>query len=282
MENNSQLEVVEDLRQTKEYGEYMESLGWKVAELGRCGKIFLRPLGPLKLAKFQRFTKIPEINLLDELMNKERVVMCKLEPSEKIQETELNSFTAAGFKKDKWPLLASKTLRVDLRPATEVIFSKFKKDARYCIRKVQEDRYKISDDDTELFYFIWKKSSKRKNLWIPSKNEYDNFVRVWGKKVLCITIGEMAGVVIIVHKQTAFYYYAGATKEGTDKNLPYLAVWSGMQEAKKRGAKTWDFEGIFDTRWPNKRWLGFSHFKKSFGGQDVEYPGSFEKWRWPF
>jgi peptidoglycan pentaglycine glycine transferase (the first glycine) len=65
-------------------------------------------------------------------------------------------------------------------------------------------------------------------------------------------------------------------------NLPYFIVWEAMKEAKKRGCKIWDFEGIYDARWPNKSWLGFSHFKKSFGGEEIEFPGSFEKWRWPF
>jgi lipid II:glycine glycyltransferase (peptidoglycan interpeptide bridge formation enzyme) len=51
-----------------------------------------------------------------------------------------------------------------------------------------------------------------------------------------------------------------------------------MQEAKKRKCKLWDFEGIYDERFPNKDWLGFSHFKKSFGGSEILFPGSVTKW----
>ena len=43
------------------------------------------------------------------------------------------------------------------------------------------------------------------------------------------------------------------------------------------GAKILDFEGIFDERFPNKKWKGFTHFKKSFAGYEVEYPGAFSK-----
>jgi lipid II:glycine glycyltransferase (peptidoglycan interpeptide bridge formation enzyme) len=86
---------------------------------------------------------------------------------------------------------------------------------------------------------------------------------------------------ILMHERVAYYYYAGATKEGNNANLPYLVAWEAMKAAKERGCKVWDWEGIYDSRWPNKGWRGFSHFKRSFGGVEVEYPGCFSLWRWP-
>ena len=141
---------------------------------------------------------------------------------------------------------------------------------------------KISKNNFELFYEIWKKSAKRKSLWIPSEKEFQSLIKAFGDNIFCLTINSMAGAVVLTHRQTAFYYYAGSTAEGVVLNLPYLIVWEAMLAAKKRGCKVWDFEGIYDSRWPNKGWQGFSHFKKSFGGQEIEFPGSFEKWRWPF
>ena len=129
-----------------------------------------------------------------------------------------------------------------------------------------------------MFYKIWKKSAKRKSLWIPPVKDYLSLLKSFDKNCFCITIDDQAGAVILVHDSVAYYYYAGATGEGTKQNLPYLIVWKAMQEAKKRKCKIWDFEGIYDERWPNKGWKGFSHFKKSFGGYEVEFPGSFTKW----
>ena len=119
-------------------------------------------------------------------------------------------------------------------------------------------------------------------MWIPKEKEYRNLIEAFGKNVFCLAVKDLAGVVILIHNKAAFYYYAGSTLEGMRLNLPYLMVWEAMREAKKRGCKIWDFEGIYDFRWPNKNWLGFSHFKRSFGGKEIEFPGSFEKWRWPF
>ncbi|HJZ05310.1 hypothetical protein A2634_00860 [Candidatus Amesbacteria bacterium RIFCSPHIGHO2_01_FULL_48_32] len=270
MEDLADIEV-EDVRQSIEYGRYIEKIGWRV-ESG----IFLRKLGPVTIAKIQRRDLPPG---WEKILKRNRVVMCKYEPLR----------TPVGWRQDNWPLLGTKTLRVDLRPSEEKIFNSFKKDCRYIVRKLQDTTrlpdgqgYKIQTDDFEGFYEIWRKSAKRKHLWIPGKKEFDFLVDSFGEKCFCATINGEAGAVILTHEKTAFYYYAGATEEGNRMNLPYLVVWEAMKEAKRRGMKVWDFEGIYDSRWPNKGWLGFSHFKKSFGGVEVEYPGCFTRWQVPF
>jgi len=63
-------------------------------------------------------------------------------------------------------------------------------------------------------------------------------------------------------------------------------IWGNFRDyeklAKKMGCKIFDFEGIYDDRFPLKSWLGFSRFKKSFGGLEVEYPGAYSKFLLPF
>ena len=46
------------------------------------------------------------------------------------------------------------------------------------------------------------------------------------------------------------------------------------KERKKEGKKVFDFEGIYDERFPLISWKGFTRFKKGFGGIEVEYPGT--------
>ena len=205
-------------------------------------------------------------------------MMCKIEP----ESGRVEEYKKYGYRLSGWPLLGTKTLRIDLRPSEEKIFDSFKKDARYVLRKMDGRRWKIEKNNFNNFYGIWKKSAKRKSLWIPKEREYKSLIETFGKNVFCQSAEDLAGALVLVHKKTAFYYYAGSTAEGTKSNLPYLIVWEAMKEAKKRGCRLWDFEGIYDARWPNKGWQGFSHFKKSFGGKEIEFPGSHEKWRWPF
>ncbi len=252
----------------------MESIGWKTLRVQPKIQIFIRKLGPVAIAKLQRTGEDFLLENIENILRENRVMMVRIEP--------MKDQRPPGYRVSNWPLLGTKTLRVDLKSKKINILSSFKKDARYIIRKLLISNYPISFNKFGDFYKIWKQSAKRKSLWIPKKKEYESLIKAFGKYVFCLTVNDMAGALVLIHRDTAFYYYAGSTKEGTVLNLPYLIVWEAMKEAKKRGCKIWDFEGIYDARWPNKSWLGFSHFKKSFGGEETEFPGSFEKWRWPF
>jgi len=236
---------------------------------------------------------------IDKVLRENRVMMCKLEPLSispchpplkfspaarvfAVRGGNSEGVIPAGFRQDNWPLLGTKTLRVDLSRPLGLIRQSFKKDARYCLRRVHGSPSKVSKNHFEDFYQIWKKSGKIKRLWIPSERSYQALVEVFGEKAFCVTVNNLAGCLVLTHERTAYYYYSGALPEGKRFNLPYLVVWEAMKEAKKRGCKQWDFEGIYDSRWPNKGWRGFSHFKKSFDGIEVEFPGCFTKWMWPF
>lgn len=231
-----------DLRQSEEFAKFITSLGW-IVEKG----IFIRPLWIFgAIAKIRR-GKLPVD--YKHILTKHHVWLLKIDNS------------------------PTKTLQINLIPSLKNIFGQFKKDCRYIIRRssVLSIRYLINNFDE--FYEIWKKSAKRKNLWIPSPKDYFSLIKCFGNKCFCITINNEAGALVLIHDSVAYYYYAGATKEGVKQNLPYLVVWKCIQEAKKRKCKLWDFEGIYDERFPNKDWLGFSHFKKSFGGTEVNFSG---------
>jgi len=94
----------------------------------------------------------------------------------------------------------------------------------------------------------------------------------------------VAGTIILIADspdkkadKTAYYYYAFTSKKGRKLLAQYELVWEAIKLAKKRGCKTFDLEGIYDPRFPVKSWCGFSHFKKSFGGKEINYPGCFRK-----
>jgi len=78
-----------------------------------------------------------------------------------------------------------------------------------------------------------------------------------------------------------YYWYGFTNDEGRTTLSQYTLLYQGILWAKKQGCKVFDFEGVYDPRFPDKSWLGFSHFKRSFGGYEVEYPGCFVKTRLP-
>jgi len=87
-----------------------------------------------------------------------------------------------------------------------------------------------------------------------------------------------AGLVILVHDKVAYYSHNAATKRGKQKFEPTSLTWEAIRLAKKLKCVRFDFEGIEDERYKvTKKWAGFSRFKRGFGGEVVEYLGSFSK-----
>ena len=92
----------------------------------------------------------------------------------------------------------------------------------------------------------------------------------------------LSGILMIQTKDIAYYMYAASSDKGKKLFAPTICVWESIKLAKKLGCKIYDFEGIYDERFPLKSWKGFTRFKKSFGGKEISYPGAFVKYRFPF
>jgi lipid II:glycine glycyltransferase (peptidoglycan interpeptide bridge formation enzyme) len=81
----------------------------------------------------------------------------------------------------------------------------------------------------------------------------------------------LGGVLAVSTKDISYYMYAASTISGNKSFAPTLLAWEAIKYARSEGKKIFDFEGIYDERYPLKNWKGFSRFKKSFGGKQVEF-----------
>jgi lipid II:glycine glycyltransferase (peptidoglycan interpeptide bridge formation enzyme) len=52
---------------------------------------------------------------------------------------------------------------------------------------------------------------------------------------------------------------------------PYLLQWESIRIAKEAGMKYYDFHGVDE-----EKWAGVTRFKMGFGGERVEYPGTYD------
>ena len=182
----------------------------------------------------------------------------------------------------------TKTLQLNLTKSEEEIFSRFKKDARYEIKKAEKNKITVEkSSDIESFIKMWHKNALRRGFWIPMKREIQAIWEAFGKDVFIIeavptsarprTEKPLAGALVLIQNHIAYYFHATSTPEGRKLSAPYLVVWEAIKLAKKKNCRVFDFEGIYDERFPIKSWKGFTHFKKSFGGEEIEFPGSFVK-----
>jgi hypothetical protein len=279
-----------DIRQSISYANYLKSNGWVVERIEGIN-YFIRTF-PLvgSILKLQRPEKL-DFKVIDNLCRKYRVFQQIIEPKDSKQSLLLSQ---SGFKLSKSPYLPSKTLEIDLTQSKEKIFRNFKKDVRYALKRGSKVKIKKCSTSEEIKKFrgAWKNSVKF-DRYVPQLNQLINLRKSFPlNSSLILTshniVGRIIGGVIFTisshgNKNDICYYWYGFTNsEGRTSLSQYSLLYQGILWAKKMGCKVFDFEGIYDDRFPNKSWLGFTHFKRSFGGREVLYPGCYVKLRLPF
>ena len=75
---------------------------------------------------------------------------------------------------------------------------------------------------------------------------------------------------------TANYLHGASSNKHRDVMAPHLLQWKAVCDAKKDGFKYYDFWGIAPNDDPKHGWAGVTRFKKGFGGEQVNYPGTFD------
>lgn len=268
-----------DIRQTPEYANHLKNQGWEIT-LSKTNYYFLKKI-PLVgyIVKLQRPIKlnIEDIKKLTKRFNPFQFV---IEPTHKNQ---INDLTELGFRLKK-PFSPSKTLILDITKPKEDIYKKLKKDCRYSIRKTQNIKVKEIKTEKEIVNFrnSWKSGVGLKR-YVPSVANLTSLKNSFGGNAFFIMDDEnKAGAIFLSSGNTGYYWQAFTDKKGRKQSIQYKLVWEGIIWSKKRGATLFDFEGVYDERFPDNTWRGFTHFKKSFGGKEKIFPGAFVRNRLSF
>ncbi len=271
-----------DIRQSSNYASYIKSIGW-IVEKQNGVYYFIKKIPVVgSVIKIQRTDK-SDLKFTDALSKKYGAFQIILEPSRYSSNNSFYKFLLKNnFKLTSNYFSPSKTLIVNLKLSKNNLFQNLKNDARKAVVQNYNLRIKSFNNNLEILLSNWKKAVGI-NRSVPSISNLKKLKNSFGENVLAL--GDQkghSGAIFLKTNDNAYYWYAFTDKFGRKKHYQYKLVWEGIVWAKKSGCKLFDFEGIYDNRFPKKTWLGFSHFKKSFGGKDKLYPGSFVKWRLPF
>lgn len=283
-----------DLRQTPEHGKFLQRIGWTVMRHSPTGtQLFFRriPLTPFSILKLQRPRQLPVPWVFD-VAKRERAVYLNVEPND---EKQVGVLGGSKFHLHRSPFLPSRTIVVDLSTPERHILADMKAKTRYNIglsyRNGVGVRVVAGDEliaDSWLFdqLFDLQRAKTKQTLELMSKKWL--LAQVDAFKSRCFAVfGEYKRTFVAVafymtSNDTVFYSHNGSTDVGRRLFAPTFCIWEGMREAKRRKLRWFDFEGIFDERFPNPSWQGFSRFKRGFGGKEVVFPGLFRRWNWSF
>ena len=238
-----------EIQQSPLYASYIEKLGWAVDRVENS-YVFIKKFPIIgSLVKIQRVTSLPSLSKLHPVLTKYHV--------------------------GQIPFLPTKTLRIDLEPDEAVIFSRFAEAKRRAVRRAQKNNLQIYKS-TNIDEFIRLKNKSVGFLgFITSygvKKLWQTFPK--NQKTILVDTHLTSGILLLFWDKIAYYWLAGATRQGKKLFAPTLLVWEALKLSKKRGCKQFDFVGVWDERTPrqNLKWKGFTKFKEGFGGKPMYYP----------
>lgn len=275
-----------DLRQWSQYGNFLSLIGWKV-EKTNFGLVFIRqiPFLNCSVIKIQRPKNPIDFKKIDEIARSYHALFVIVEPS--FKNFKAVRFKESGFSNSHLTLAHTSTIYVNLTISEKDLWKKISENARRNIKKAKSNNLKIKaidlskvSDDREFkkFFSLLENLTEMKKFYVPGYDEYyKKFLSFKNNSYLFFAYQDtelIASIWIGYNQGTAVYMQTGITQTGYQKLANYLLVWEAFKKVKRLKVKTFDFEGIFDSRLPNEHrsWKSFSEFKKRFHGEIIEYP----------
>jgi len=143
----------------------------------------------------------------------------------------------------------------------------------------------VTDQYTPEFYNILDLTAQRNGFKIFGQDHYKDLFDVKTEDFdVKMFLGEFEGKVIAAYIMVLFGGRATALHGSYDTDYrklkpANLLTWERIKYAKEQGCIEFDFWGIDEKKWP-----GFTEFKKSFGGREVIYPQAvdivFNPWKY--
>ncbi len=291
--------------QSYEWGEFRKKTGVQVERLG----LFVG--GTLAGIMQVTFHKVPFLNrfvgyypkgfapdedqmaALDHLAKKYNAIYIKMEPNVKKpleQNKEENpsvKFLSKFQTEEGRALFTRYTFELDLTSSEEELANKQSSKTRYNVKLASKKGVKIVEDTTEQgledYLRILEETTKRqgfyahtpdyfRKLWESLKNSdmMHIFKAVYENEVLVVWI-------VFVFNGVLYYPYGASSSLHREVMASNLMMWEVILFGKRSGCKNFDMWGsLGPDPDPKSPWNGFHRFKKGYGGELVEFIGSYD------
>jgi len=150
---------------------------------------------------------------------------------------------------------------------------------RYNIKVAEKHGLRFSEDGSfEDFWKLLKQTSEKDQFNTHEKGYYEKLLNFFRDgeiraKLYFIKLEDkpVAGMMAMTYGDTVYYLHGAMDREYKPMMAPYLMHWEAMKLFKNGGYMFYDFWGIDSKKWP-----GVTRFKLGWGGNQIEYPGSFD------
>ncbi|MBD3248348.1 peptidoglycan bridge formation glycyltransferase FemA/FemB family protein [Candidatus Falkowbacteria bacterium] len=210
---------------------------------------------------------------IEEIAKKEKAIFYRFEPT-------CGQSACPDIFKKTIDIEPSQTIVLDLSYSEKDILANMHQKTRYNIRlserkevEVKEARASERFDD---FWSVMAMTCERDCFKLHSYEHYKKMLEI-DSCFMKLFIAELHGKLLAAgifsfFGDTVTYVHGASGNENREVMAPYLLQWHVIKLAKQAGFKYYDFYGIDEKKWP-----GVTRFKKGFRGQEVVYPGTFDK-----
>ena len=285
--------------QSWEWGEFRKSLGIKILRYGIYQNSKLKTVFQLT------FHKIPFINqyvgylpkglepdkelaqALKKIGKENNCAFIKLEPD--VESATIDK----SFIKSPKPLFTKYNFILDLTKSEEELLKNMHPKTRYNIKVAQKHGVKVEerndDKSFEIYLKLYFETTQRQG-YHGHNNDYHR--KVWQvlknanmARLLIAFYQEkpLTAWMLLNFKDTLYYPYGGSSKDHPEVMANNLVAWEAIKLGKKLGLKKFDMWGALSPNANSKDpFYGFHKFKAGYGGQLVEYPGTYDLvFNWP-
>ncbi|MBI2019792.1 peptidoglycan bridge formation glycyltransferase FemA/FemB family protein [Candidatus Daviesbacteria bacterium] len=310
MTNKTQYnKLVTHVIQSWEWGEFRKSLEtpilrYGIFKNGKLSKVFQLTFHKIpltnKYAGYLPKGPLPDKELAEALTRIGKENNCafiKLEPDIEILNTEYS--IPNTFMPSPKPLFTKYNFILDLTKSEEELLKNMHPKTRYNIKIAQKHgvkvEEKVDDQAFEIYLKLYFITTKRQGYHGHNEQYHRN---VW--KTLCQA--NMARLLIAFYnehtthnpsplsawmllnfKDTLYYPYGGSSTKYKEVMANNLVCWEAIKLGKKMGLKKFDMWGALgpDAK-SSDPWFGFHKFKQGYGGELVEYMGTYDLiFDWP-
>lgn len=211
-------------------------------------------------------------------------------PDTRIREMRMN------FGSRNWNLLKAPTdmqptdtVLLDLRQPCDSILANMKAKTRYNIRLAGRRGVTVrqtSLPDISRWYRLYRETARRKGIVCEEQSYFRNLFSLAGEFSPELLLLEayyqhtlIAGIVVAIHRQRAYYLYGASSYQQRNMMAPHLLQWEAIRLAQKAGCVTYDMFGIPGRNSPTHPMYGLYRFKTGFGGNICHWRGC---WDYPY
>ena len=288
-------QVVTDPLQSWQWGEFRKTTGLQIERLGFFEN------GKLKKALQLSFHSVPiiggavgylpkadppdpdQLSALRQVGKKYNSIFIKLEPNlRQDQVAQLPAELIPGK-----PVLPKYTFQIDLTQAEETLFARLATKTRYNVNLAHKKGVKIYEDSSpkglEVYLDILKETTTRQEFYAHSPGY---FRAMWEKlqssrmmRIFHAVYGNdvLVSWIVFIFNGMLYYPYGASRAIHREVMASNLMMWEMIKFGKQEKCHTFDLWGCLGPNPdPKNPWFGFHRFKSGYGGELVEFVGSYD------